>query len=517
MSVSASHNNIATGTDNVNNAIDGNPATRWSSNANQAPGMWFQIDLGAVKTVSQVKLDNDASPNDTPRGYNLRLSVDGTNWITVDSKPNNTLPVNATFAPTKARYIRIEQTGSSDRWWWSINEIAINAQVQPSATASHNNVRSGLDNVGQVFDGDANSRWSSRAVQSPGMWFEIDLNETKQVSGIKLDNSRSPTEYPRGYVIRLSQNRQTWAEVANKATNAAPVDVTFTPQLARYIRIEQTGSSNSAWWSIHEITLKAESLGVSAAASDHAELQGADTILQAFDGRFDTRWSSRAPQRPGMWFEIDLNRTRMVTGLKLDSARSPYNYPRGYIVKVSPDGQRWEEVGRNPNNDRQLEVNFAPRLARYVRVELTQSAESWWSIHEVIMKYGGGEMSARASHNNALVGPNNLFYALDGHPETRWSSLAPQNPGMWFEVNLGEPRDISGLLLDNTLAPDDYPRGYAILVSQDQNQWTEVARQAVNTQRLDVDFARQTAQYIRIVLLTAARNSWSISEVTVKG
>jgi hypothetical protein len=29
------------------------------------------------------------------------------------------------FSPRPARYIRIEQTGSSDRWWWSIHGITI--------------------------------------------------------------------------------------------------------------------------------------------------------------------------------------------------------------------------------------------------------------------------------------------------------------------------------------------------------------------------------------------------------
>lgn len=124
------------------------------------------------------------------------------------------------------------------------------------ASASHNNVSSGADNVAQALDGRLDTRWSSRAVQQPGMWFELDLNQVRPVSGLTLDSSASPQDYPQGYVVRVSTDRQRWEEVARQDRNERGLDVTFSPRPARYIRIEQTGSSDRWWWSIHEIVVK---------------------------------------------------------------------------------------------------------------------------------------------------------------------------------------------------------------------------------------------------------------------
>jgi hypothetical protein len=59
-------------------------------------------------------------------------------------------------------------------------------------------------------------------------------------------------DYPRGYIVRLSKNQRHWTEVARRENNTAPLDVSFSPQPVRFIRIEQTGCSNR-WWSIHRI------------------------------------------------------------------------------------------------------------------------------------------------------------------------------------------------------------------------------------------------------------------------
>jgi endo-1,3(4)-beta-glucanase len=88
------------------------------------------------------------------------------------------------------------------------------------------------------------------------MWFEIDLNEVRAVSGLALDTAGSPNDYPRGYIIRLSTDHNQWEEVARNDRNDRALDVTFTPRLARYIRIEQTGSADRWWWSIHQISIK---------------------------------------------------------------------------------------------------------------------------------------------------------------------------------------------------------------------------------------------------------------------
>jgi hypothetical protein len=217
--------------------------------------MWFQIDLGQVRPVSQLRLNNDPSPRDYPRGYRVRVSTDGQSWSSVAENPLNDGPLAVTFSRRPVRFIRIEQTGQDPAYWWSIHQIEVTAEVKPSASASHNNVLTGADNIAQALDGKPDTRWSSRALQQPGMWFELDLNEIRTVSRLALDTTGSPNDYPRGYVVRLSTDRQQWVEVARRDQNNAALDVSFAPRPARYLRIEQTGSADRWWWSIHGVTV----------------------------------------------------------------------------------------------------------------------------------------------------------------------------------------------------------------------------------------------------------------------
>jgi hypothetical protein len=252
----SSHNNQFQGPDNLSEAIDNNPYTRWSTRQPQRPGMWFQIDLGEVRQVSQIRLDNDRSPRDYPRGYVVRVSVDERDWPIVAENRLNTQPLTVNFSSRPVRYIHIEQTGTDSVFWWSIHEIAISGQVKPQAMASHNNILVGADNLSQIFDGQPQTRWSSRALQQPGMWVEIDLNQVREVRGLKLDTAGSPGDFPRGYIVRLATDRNQWLEVARRDQNDRELDITFAPRQARYIRIEQTGSADRWWWSIHEVVVK---------------------------------------------------------------------------------------------------------------------------------------------------------------------------------------------------------------------------------------------------------------------
>jgi hypothetical protein len=218
--------------------------------------MWFLIDLGTVRLVNRVTLNNAASPRDYPRGYVVKVSTDGQNWTIVAQNPSNTQPLDVSFSTQSVRFVHIEQTGRNSTYWWSIHELSVTSPITMNVSASHNNVSSGADNLLQAVDGRPETRWSSRALQRPGMWFEIDMNEVRTVSGLALDTAGSPNDYPRGYIVRLSTDRAQWQEVARNDRNDRALDINFSSRSARYIRIEQTGSADRWWWSIHQITVK---------------------------------------------------------------------------------------------------------------------------------------------------------------------------------------------------------------------------------------------------------------------
>ena len=73
-----------------------------------------------------------------------------------------------------------------------------------------------------------------------------------------LDSSNSPNDYPRGYLIFVSNDSGTWgnAVAACDFCNSSAVQtISFTTQSARYITIDETQSDPNWWWSIDEINV----------------------------------------------------------------------------------------------------------------------------------------------------------------------------------------------------------------------------------------------------------------------
>jgi len=113
----------------MGNMFDGSLTTRWSTTRYQvfSPAEWLEIDLGCSQSFSQVVLQNGTDPrnvNDYPRGYALQVSTDNVNWKQVASGTGSTVTPIA-FASVTARYIRVNQTGSSTTNWWSVDELNV--------------------------------------------------------------------------------------------------------------------------------------------------------------------------------------------------------------------------------------------------------------------------------------------------------------------------------------------------------------------------------------------------------
>jgi len=112
---------------------------------------------------------------------------------------------------------------------------------------------------------------------------------------------------------------------------------------------------------------------------------GSDRAPRAIDGKLDTRYETGTEQVPGMWFQIELPEATSVFGIYLDAASSTRDYPRGYKVEVSNDGNTWSQpVASGTGNARMTEIRFEPVTARFVRITQTGSVKGlFWSIHDL--------------------------------------------------------------------------------------------------------------------------------------
>jgi hypothetical protein len=107
-----------------------------------------------------------------------------------------------------------------------------------------------------AIDGNISTRWSTGAQQTPGQWFEVDMNGTNAFYELSLDAGSSSSDYPRGYQVNVSKDGANWGSpVATGAGTSALTLITFPNQVARFIRVTQTGSVSGLWWSVHEFNV----------------------------------------------------------------------------------------------------------------------------------------------------------------------------------------------------------------------------------------------------------------------
>ena len=140
---------------------------------------------------------------------------------------------------------------------WTIEEVQASVpqpladRTQWKVSASHH-----TDDAKLAIDGKDSTRFDTGASQVAGMWFQVELPEETEITGLRLDSVASPQDYPRGYKVELSADGQTWGSpVAAGRGNNSLTEIIFAPAKARFVRITQTGSANGLFWSIHELQI----------------------------------------------------------------------------------------------------------------------------------------------------------------------------------------------------------------------------------------------------------------------
>lgn len=70
----------------------------------------MQVDLGKEHSIEAVEMDYTLSSYDYPRGYELYVSDDASNWKRIASGKGKLEKTKIEFAKVNARYIKILQT-----------------------------------------------------------------------------------------------------------------------------------------------------------------------------------------------------------------------------------------------------------------------------------------------------------------------------------------------------------------------------------------------------------------------
>ncbi|HET9060180.1 MAG TPA: glycoside hydrolase family 30 beta sandwich domain-containing protein, partial [Acidimicrobiales bacterium] len=109
-----------------------------------------------------------------------------------------------------------------------------------------------------------------------------------------------------------------------------------------------------------------------------------DVAANAVDDDASTRYSTGTGQAPGEYLQVDMGHPQPVRELVLDTGASTGDYPRGYSVTVSSDGANWSApVATGQGTGQLTDIALDGTPFRYVRVTLTATSGSWWSVADV--------------------------------------------------------------------------------------------------------------------------------------
>jgi hypothetical protein len=125
----------------ASNAVDGNPATRWSSSFSDP--QWITIDLGSPAEITKVRLNWEAA---YATAYEIEVSSDGSSWTTAKTVTDGDGGIDEFDVSATGRYVRMRGTKRGTPYGYSLWEFEVygKAGLMPATAADTGTSPAGL-------------------------------------------------------------------------------------------------------------------------------------------------------------------------------------------------------------------------------------------------------------------------------------------------------------------------------------------------------------------------------------
>jgi hypothetical protein len=109
------------------------------------------------------------------------------------------------------------------------------------------------------------------------------------------------------------------------------------------------------------------------------------------------------------------------------------------------------------------------------------------------------------------------WLAIDGNPATRWRTAKPQAAGQWLQVGLLAVQEISGVALDVACVPGEQVRACRVEVSEDGQNWSEVATGGGGPPVVEILFPQPVkARHLRVGPSAGQAGArWGVAEIEI--
>jgi len=112
----------STGAQNaITNAVNGNAnAGRFTTQAAQAAGDDYVVNMGAARTFNEIQLAAPDDPTDYASGYSVQVSPNGSDWSVVATCTGASTPQVVSFPAQTDQYVEVVLNAPTPTAWWSI-------------------------------------------------------------------------------------------------------------------------------------------------------------------------------------------------------------------------------------------------------------------------------------------------------------------------------------------------------------------------------------------------------------
>ena len=321
-----------------NKAIDNDPNTKWDLGMGQTGEDWFAVDMVDKQSFNTIVLRQESDGITYPRLCEVYVSNNGVDWNTslVTEAGSNEEVMSIRLPKTyEASHVKLMQKQrDNDGNSWTINDFSIQNIPYDTWFAAASAAEMG-HNAKNAVDGDPSTCWSLGSAQNGGEWFTVDMLQNQQFDAIVLKQTGKEDEYPRGYDVYVALEFNNWVSrplISGVGTYGPetrivlPRDRTF-----RYLKIEQTGKSDTGW-SINEFSVEYNNTAIPEIANSSMKVYYRDGHLQVLNASPEARLTV---------YSISGQTIKQVTKIS-DSLSLPL-VPGIYIVVAADTEQVYKE------------------------------------------------------------------------------------------------------------------------------------------------------------------------------
>ena len=368
--------------DNAQKLFDGdlNTSTQW--NVVQQKDDYFGVDLGNVRTVTDITIvqGNTDSDHDIFHKAVLEYSTDGKTFTQLGEQYNDAYRIELDGLDIQARYVRLRlvETGTASKpdYWTHVREFTVNEQ-KPDGNRVYTNVEGYARQPLTIEGKEYSLRELAGVTLQPGEYLGIRFMDLTMASAITLEGNGLG-----GLSLAHSKNGAQWTEAAGLTE----------PVALKYVRLYN--GTDAA------VTFELEKLGtvVESAKADPKFLETNLTNglkegswTNVFDGQEGTYAWTNEGQAVGDYITFDLGANISlydVTVITADGNPRLYNAE----IQISTDNADWvtiaEVVGDNSVFEvpyRYVRADAKGADARYLRIYFTGSTGYYLKLHEILL------------------------------------------------------------------------------------------------------------------------------------